>query len=84
MSCSNNPEVISEAPEHCYCVTIRYTLNGSKMNASWSFNSNLSGTKLHNFIYKTIVPHIFEDDGLTKDKFPVWSFVNLIDFGVNT
>ena len=84
MSSSNNPEVISEAQEHHYVVTITYNLKGTKMNASWSFNSNLSGTKLHNHISKTIVPHIFEDDGLTELEFPTWSFVNLIDFGVNT
>ena len=84
MSSSNNPEVISEAQEHHYVVTITYNLKVTKMNASWSFNSNLSGTKLHNYINKTIVPHIFEDDGLTESEFPKWSFVNLIDFGVNT
>ena len=84
MSSANNPEVVSEGPEHCYIVTITYNLNGSKMNASWRFNSNLSGTKLYNYVYKTVIPGIFEDDGLTKDEFPNWSFVNLIDFGVNT
>ena len=83
MSSSSNPEVITEAPEHCFVVTIRYNLNGTQTNHSWSFNSNLSGNKLHNFICKTIIPHIFENEGLTKD-FPSWSFVNLIDFGVNT
>ena len=84
MSSSTNPEVTSEGPEHCYVVTIRYNLKGSMMNASWSFNSNLSGTKLQDYVKKTIVPHIFEDDGLTEDEFPTWSYVNLIDFGVNT
>ena len=84
MSSSSNPEVTSEGPEHCYVVTIRYNLNGSNMNASWTFNTNLSGKKLHSYVIDTIIPEIFEDDGLTKDKFPDWSFVNLIDFGVNT
>lgn len=84
MADSINPEVTSENPEHCYVVTITYILNGSKMNASWCFNSNLSGKKLHSYVTKTIIPEIFEDDGLTKDEYPTWSFVNLIDFGVNT
>jgi len=84
MSNSTNPEVKSEAPEHCYVVTITYYLNGSVRNSSWGFNSNLSGTKLHNYIIETIIPQIFINSGLTKYEFPNWSFVNLIDFGVNT
>lgn len=84
MADSINPEVSSENPEHCYIVTITYNINGSNMNASWHFNSNLSGTKLFNYVVDTVIPDIFKNDGLTKDKFPGWSFVNLIDFGVNT
>ena len=84
MADSINPEVTSEAPEHCFVVTITYNLNGAKMNASWQFNSNLSGTKLFNYAKETVVPTIFKNQGLTKYEFPSWSFVNLIDFGVNT
>ena len=82
MFSATNPEVTSEGPEHCYIVTIRYNLNGTNMNASWQFNSNLSGIKLLNYVTNTVIPNIFESTGLTK--FPSWSFVNLIDFGVNT
>lgn len=84
MTGSTNPDVTSEAPEHCYVVTITYYRNVTKMNASWHFNSNLTGTKLFNYITDTVVPNIFETAGYTKYEFPSWSFVNLIDFGVNT
>lgn len=84
MSSATNPEVSSEGPEHCYIVTITYNINGSKMNTSRCFNSNLSGTKLHSYILKTVIPQIFKNDGLTEDEFPPYSYVNLIDFGVNT
>ena len=84
MTGSTNPDVTSEAPEHCYVVTITYNLNGNKMNASWQFNSNLTGTKLFDYTKETVVPAIFKAAGLTKYEFPSWSFVNLIDFGVNT
>lgn len=84
MSSATNPEVVSEAPEHCYIVTITYNLNGAKMNASWRFSSNLSGNKLYDYVTKTVIPGIFKDDGLMEHEFPSWSFVSLIDFGVNT
>lgn len=84
MADSINPEVTSESPEHCYIVTITYNLNGAKMNASWQFNSNLSGTKLLNYVMETVIPDIFKNNGLMKHEFPTWSFVSLIDFGVNT